>query len=60
MKLFARLAEENVGYIDWTKHIPKVGYCCHFNGFQKSAVNIKAGMSFNRNSSPMITDALFL
>lgn len=25
MKLFARLAEENVGFIDWTPFIPKVG-----------------------------------
>eukprot|EP00794_Sanderia_malayensis_P017775 gene17775-19551_t len=24
MKLFARLAEENVGYIDWTPYIPKI------------------------------------
>ena len=27
MKLFARLAEENVGFIDWTQYIPKV---CNF------------------------------
>ena len=24
MKLFARLAEENVGFIDWTEYLPKV------------------------------------